>query len=40
MMPGRFFLGVGTGEKLNEHILGAALAVDPDAPRDAREASR
>jgi coenzyme F420-dependent glucose-6-phosphate dehydrogenase len=22
MMPGRFFLGVGTGEKLNEHILG------------------
>jgi G6PDH family F420-dependent oxidoreductase len=22
MMPGRFFFGVGTGEKLNEHILG------------------
>ena len=22
MMPGRFLLGVGTGEKLNEHILG------------------
>jgi G6PDH family F420-dependent oxidoreductase len=22
MMPGRFFLGVGTGESLNEHILG------------------
>jgi coenzyme F420-dependent glucose-6-phosphate dehydrogenase len=22
MMPGRFMLGVGTGEKLNEHILG------------------
>src|SRR5687767_7839055 len=22
MMPGRFFLGVGTGEKLNEHITG------------------
>lgn len=22
MMPGRFFLGVGAGEKLNEHILG------------------
>lgn len=22
MMPGRFFLGVGSGEKLNEHILG------------------
>jgi coenzyme F420-dependent glucose-6-phosphate dehydrogenase len=24
MLPGRFFLGVGTGEKLNEHILGDA----------------
>jgi coenzyme F420-dependent glucose-6-phosphate dehydrogenase len=23
MMPGRFFLGVGTGENLNEHIVGA-----------------
>jgi G6PDH family F420-dependent oxidoreductase len=23
MMPGRFFLGVGTGENLNEHILGS-----------------
>src|SRR4029079_583812 len=22
MLPGRFFLGVGTGEALNEHILG------------------
>src|SRR3989442_15851390 len=22
MMPGRFFLGVGTGENLNEHITG------------------
>ena len=22
MMPGRFYLGVGTGENLNEHILG------------------
>src|SRR5215203_1358366 len=22
MLPGRFFLGVGSGEKLNEHILG------------------
>jgi G6PDH family F420-dependent oxidoreductase len=22
MMPGRFFLGIGTGERLNEHILG------------------
>ena len=24
MMPGRFFLGVGTGENLNEHIVGDA----------------
>jgi len=23
MMPGRFFLGVGSGEKLNEHVTGA-----------------
>jgi G6PDH family F420-dependent oxidoreductase len=23
LMPGRFFLGVGTGENLNEHITGA-----------------
>ncbi len=23
MMPGRFFLGVGTGENLNEHVVGA-----------------
>src|SRR5262245_10072000 len=22
MMPGRFFLGVGTGENLNEHVMG------------------
>src|SRR6185503_4302564 len=22
LMPGRFFLGLGTGERLNEHILG------------------
>ena len=26
MMPGRFFLGVGTGENLNEHVHGRALA--------------
>jgi coenzyme F420-dependent glucose-6-phosphate dehydrogenase len=23
MMPGRFFLGIGTGENLNEHVVGA-----------------
>lgn len=32
MMPGRFFLGVGTGENLNEHILG-----DRWPPYDLRE---
>jgi coenzyme F420-dependent glucose-6-phosphate dehydrogenase len=32
MMPGRFFLGVGTGENLNEHILG-----DRWPPYDMRE---
>src|SRR5215207_8822585 len=26
MLPDRFFLGVGTGENLNEHIVGAAWA--------------
>ncbi|HWH45941.1 MAG TPA: TIGR03557 family F420-dependent LLM class oxidoreductase [Thermoleophilaceae bacterium] len=31
MMPGRFFLGVGTGEALNEHILG-----DPWPPAEIR----
>jgi G6PDH family F420-dependent oxidoreductase len=29
MMPGRFFLGVGTGENLNEHVTGAKWPV-PD----------
>src|SRR5688572_15880130 len=24
MLPGRFFFGIGTGERLNEHILGDA----------------
>lgn len=33
MMPGRFFLGVGTGENLNEHILGEHWP-----PFDVREA--
>jgi G6PDH family F420-dependent oxidoreductase len=30
MMPGRFFLGVGTGENLNEHILGARWPAAPE----------
>ena len=29
MMPGRFFLGVGTGENLNEHVARRPLAI-PD----------
>ena len=29
MMPGRFFLGVGTGENLNEHILGGRWPAAP-----------
>jgi coenzyme F420-dependent glucose-6-phosphate dehydrogenase len=33
LMPGRFFLGVGTGEALNEHILG-----DRWPPHDERDA--
>lgn len=33
MMPGRFFLGVGSGENLNEHILG-----DKWPPADLRQA--
>jgi len=36
MMPGRFFLGVGTGENLNEHVTGAPLAAAVGAARDAR----
>lgn len=32
MMPGRFFLGVGTGENLNEHVLG-----DPWPPIEERQ---
>ena len=36
MMPGRFFLGVGTGERLNEHILGLHWPT-PDERRDMLE---
>jgi len=32
MMPGRFFLGVGTGERLNEHVTGERWP-PPDARR-------
>jgi coenzyme F420-dependent glucose-6-phosphate dehydrogenase len=36
MMPGRFFLGVGTGENLNEHITGARWPLS-DERRDMLE---
>lgn len=43
MMPGRFFLGVGTGENLNEHILGGpwpSAAVRLDQLEEAIEVIR
>ena len=41
MLPGRFFLGVGTGENLNEHVLGERLAADRrSAGRCSRRPSR
>jgi G6PDH family F420-dependent oxidoreductase len=36
MMPGRFFLGVGTGENLNEHVVGAGWPA-PDTRVDMLE---
>ena len=39
-MPGRFFLGVGTGENLNEHILGDRWPPTRPSPRDARGGGR
>jgi len=40
MMPGRFFLGVGTGENLNEHILGARWPSAPERREMLAEAVR
>jgi len=40
MMPGRFFLGVGSGENLNEHVSRSPLAASRRAPRDARGGRR
>ena len=40
MLEGRFNLGVGTGEALNEHVTGAALARGRRAPGDARGGGR
>ena len=36
MMPGRFFLGVGTGENLNEHVVGEGWP-SPDVRREMLE---
>jgi coenzyme F420-dependent glucose-6-phosphate dehydrogenase len=38
LMPGRSFLGLGTGERLNEHVVGAEWP-PPDERRSALEAS-
>ena len=38
MMPGRFFLGVGTGESLNEHITGQRWPPAPERLRMLEEA--
>ena len=42
LLPGRFSLGLGSGEKLNEHILGDRWPpdVEPDASRGRRHDSR
>ena len=40
MMPGRFFLGVGTGENLNEHVLGARWPLAGSGSRCSRRRSR
>ncbi len=39
LMPGRFFLGVGTGENLNEHILGDRWPAPTSAWRCSRRRS-
>ncbi len=40
MMPGRFFLGVGSGENLNEHILGTTGRRPTSGRRCSRRRSR
>ena len=37
-MPGRFFLGVGTGENLNEHVLGDRWPSHDERPEMLEEA--
>jgi coenzyme F420-dependent glucose-6-phosphate dehydrogenase len=38
LMPGRFFLGVGTGENLNEHVTGAKWPARDERPEMLEEA--
>jgi G6PDH family F420-dependent oxidoreductase len=38
MMPGRFFLGVGSGENLNEHVVGQGWPIVKDRQEMLREA--
>src|SRR5919205_1776188 len=38
LMPGRFFIGVGTGENLNEHVLGAKWPARDERPELLEEA--
>jgi coenzyme F420-dependent glucose-6-phosphate dehydrogenase len=40
LMPGRFFLGVGTGENLNEHVTGAKWPARDERPEMLEEAVR
>ena len=40
MMPGRFFLGVGTGENLNEHVSARAGRSPESGSRCSRKRSR
>src|SRR3977135_3468798 len=40
MMPGRFFLGLGTGERLNEHVMGERWPAPKERRSMLREAVR
>ena len=40
LLPGRFLLGVGTGENLNEHVLGDRWPATADQAGDARRVRR
>ena len=40
LSEGRFILGLGAGESLNEHVVGERLAAGRGPPRDARRGDR